>query len=253
MRVIRITMFGFILFAAVPVLQAQGWVLKTSEAVLEANIKAAGGADAWAEINTMRIDAAMEFESPMGGTRTGTFVEHIKLPGYSYRESTLDGPMGQQNSTLVTTPEKSWAASPMGRRDLPRNNWVTLAASKEEIALLADDAYRLATLETDIADTGPIYIVSVEREGKTYKRHYDQISLMLLAAERPAAQGGKEWVYYSDYREVDGLKVPHSLRSEGQLVVQRGGSSEEHTIEVKTTVEKVTFNVPVDDALFSEK
>ena len=101
MRVITLTVLGFVLLAAAPVLQAQDWVLKTAEAVLEANIKATGGADAWAKIKTMRIDGAVEFESPMGGTRTGSFVEHVKLPGYSHRESSIEGPMGQQTQTYI--------------------------------------------------------------------------------------------------------------------------------------------------------
>ncbi len=254
MRAFTIMMLGLMMLATAPVLQAQEWVLKTSKDVLEANIEATGGVEAWAGVKTMKIEANVEFDSPMGGTNKGTYIEHIKLPGYSHRESTITGAMGQQAQTLITTPEKSWAATAMGRRDIARRNWISLDAPKEEIALLADEAYKLAALETEIADTGPIYVVAVEHGGKTYKRHYDQISQMLLAAERPSAQGGKEWVYYSDYREVDGLKVPHSVRSEGRLMMQRGGGSpEEYTIEVRSTIEKIAFNVPVSDDLFSEK
>ena len=184
----------------------------------------------------------------------GKETKRIKLPGYSHRASNIDGPMGTQASIIVTTPEKAWYASPRGTRERPRIDWVTLASVKEEVALLAAAAYRLAALETEVADTGPVYVVTVEHDGNTYKRRYDQNSLMLLAAERPGERGGKEWVYYSDYREVDGLKVPHSLRSEGRLVMRSGGGNpEEHTIEIKSILDKVAFNVPVKDELFSEK
>ena len=60
-----------------------------------------------------------------------------------------------------------------------------------------------------------MYIVSVEHEGTTYLRHYDQISLMLLAAESPAP----EWL------TKQSLKVPHSWTVQGRIVMQRGGGS----------------------------
>ena len=255
MRTVMIMMVGLVLLSTAPALQAQAWALKTPEAVLEANVEATGGAEAWANVKTIRREGTLAFDSPMGGgTREGTFVEHIKLPGYSHRESSIDGPMGQQNSVRVTTPEKSWVASDQGRRDFPRPNWVTLASAKQELALLNDDAYQLTALKTDIGDKGPMYVVSVEYEGKTYLRHYDQISLMLLAAETPNAEGGKEWVLYGDYREVDGLKIPHTWTVQGLIVMQRGGGApEERTIEVKSTLEKIAFNAPVKDTLFSEE
>ena len=254
MRTVTITMFGLALLAAAPALQAQDWVLKTAAEVLEANVEATGGADAWKAIKTMRLEGTMEMDSPMGdGVRTGPFTVRVKLPGYSHREVTMESAMGEAKSTVVVTPEKSWAASSMGaRRTLPARDWMDLDAAKPELALLNDEAYTLAALATDIADTGPIYVVTVEHKGKTYKRHYDQISLMLLAAERPSVQGDREWVYYDDYREVEGLTVAHAWTSQGQIVMQQGGESTERTIEIRSTLEKVAFNVPVEDALFRE-
>ncbi len=255
MRTVTITLFGLALLGTAPVLQAQDWVLKTPEAVLEANVKATGGAEAWNKIKTLRLEGAMEMDSPMGGEAgKGSFVVHVKHPGYSHREMTMESPMGEMKSTVVVTPEKSWMESSMGgRRDLPERDWMDLDAAKEELAILENDAYALTNLETDIVDTGPIYMVTVEHNGKTYKRHYDQLSLMLLAAERPSSRGGKEWVYYGDYREVDGLKVPHTWTSQGRIVMQQGGGGpSERTIEIRSMLEKIAFNVPVKDALFSE-
>jgi hypothetical protein len=255
MRAVTIFLFCLALFGTAPALQAQEWALKTPKEVLEANIKATGGAEAWAKVKTMRLEGTMEMDSPMGGGKQqGPFVVHVKLPGYSHRELTMETPMGEVKSTMVLTPEKAWAASSTGmRRTLPARDWLDLDAANEELVLLGNDAYALTNLETDIADTGPIYVVTVEHDGKTYKRHYDQISLMLVAAERPSMQGGKEWIYYSEYREVEGLKVAHAWTSQGRVVIQQGGSGpSEHTIEIQNTLEKIAFNVPVEDALFSE-
>ena len=255
MRAVTTTLFCLALLATTSTLQAQNWTLKTAKEVLEANVEATGGADAWSTIKTIRLEGTMEMDSPMGGggTRKGPFIVHVKLPGYSHRESTMETQRGEMKSTLVMTPEKSWAESSMGgRRDLPDQDWMDLESAKQELALLNNDAYTLAGLETDIADTGPIYIVSVEHNGKMYKRHYDQISLMLLAAERPSLRGGKEWIHYGDYKDVDGLKVAHTWASQGRIVTQGGGGSTERTIEIRNTLEKIAFNVPVKDALFSE-
>ena len=50
------------------------------------------------------------------------------------------------------------------------------------------------------------------------------------------------------------MPLRYAVRSEGRLVMQRGGGSpEEHTIEVRSTIEKVAFNVPLKESLFSEK
>ena len=255
MRTVTITLFCLALLGTAPALQAQDWVLKTAEEVLEANVKATGGAEAWNKIKTLRLEGAMEMDSPMGdGTMKGSFVVQVKHPGYSHFESILDSPMGEMKSTIIVTPEKSWRDSSMGgRRDLPERDWMDLDAAKEELAILENDAYALTNLETDIIDTGPIYIVTLEHNGKTYKRHYDQISLMLLAAERPSSRGVKEWVHYGDYREVDGLKVPHMWTSQGRVRIQGGGGGpSDQTIEIRSTLEKIAFNVPVKDALFKE-
>ncbi len=255
MRVVTIMLFCLALLGTAPALQAQDWVLKTPEAVLEANVKATGGAEAWNKIKTVRREGALEVDLPMGDEPAkGSFVLNVKHPGYSHFESILDGPMGEMKSTIVVTPEKSWRDSSMGgRRDLPERDWMDLDAAKAELAILENDASTLTKLETEIADTGPIYIVTVEHNGKTYKRHYDQISLMLLAAERPSSRGGKEWVYYDDYREVDGLKVPHRWTSQARVRVQGGGSGgADQTIEIRNTLENIAFNVPVKDALFKE-
>jgi len=255
MRTVTITLFCLALLGTAPALQAQDWVLKTAEEVLEANVKATGGADAWNKIKTLRREGALEMDSPMGdGTMKGSFVMQVKHPGYSHFESILDSPMGEMKSTIVVTPEKSWRESSMrGRSDLPERDWMDLDVAKEELAILENDAYALTKLETEIADTGPIYIVTLEHNGKTYKRHYDQISLMLLAAERPSVRGVKEWVHYGDYREVEGLKVPHTWTSQARVRIQGGGSgSSDQTIEIRNTLEKIAFNVPVKDALFKE-
>ena len=255
MRTVTITLFCLALLGTAPALQAQDWVLKTPEEVLEANVKATGGTEAWNKIKTLRLEGAMEMDSPMGdGTMKGPFVVHLKHPGYSHREMTMETPMGEMKSTIVVTPEKSWRESSMGgRRDLPERDWMDLDAAKEELAILENDAYALTNLETDIVDTGPIYMVTLEHNGKTYQRHYDQTSLMLLAAERPSSRGAKEWIHYGDYREVDGLKVPHRWTSQGRVRVQGGGSGgSDQTIEIRNTLEKIAFNVPVKDALFKE-
>ena len=167
MRAVTTTLFCLALLATTSTLQAQNWTLKTAKEVLEANVEATGGTDAWNTIKTIRLEGTMEMDSPMGGggTQKGPFIVHVKLPGYSHRESTMETQMGEMKSTLVMTPEKSWAESSMGgRRDLPDQDWMDLESAKQELALLNNDAYTLAGLETDIADTGPIYIVSVEHK-----------------------------------------------------------------------------------------
>lgn len=242
------------LLAMAPALHAQDWALKTPEAVLEANIKATGGAAAWEAVKTLRLEGTMEMDSPMGGVRKGTFAVQVRLPGYSHRAVTMDSPMGEMTSTIITTPDAAWATSNRGgRRTLPDRDWIDLDAAKEELALLANDAYTLTALETEIGEAGPMYVVTVAHGGTTYRRHYDQISLMLLAAERPSVQGGKEWIYYDDYREVDGLTMAHGWTSQAHLVMQRGGgSAEEHTVETRSTLATVTVNPPVQVDLFKE-
>ena len=66
MRVVTITLFCLALLGTAPALQAQDWVLKTPEAVLEANVKATGGAEAWNKIKTVRREGALEVDFIQG-------------------------------------------------------------------------------------------------------------------------------------------------------------------------------------------
>lgn len=97
------------------------------------------------------------------------------------------------------------------------------------------------TIGKDTASPGEVHellMLEAPRNGRPRLFYFDaRTGLLLRAEERDAAgkiTGGNE---YGDYREVDGIKIPFTIHSLGNI-----------QIDIKLT--EVKQNVPVDDAVF---
>ena len=88
------------------------------------------------------------------------------------------------------------------------------------------------------------YVIEAKpTEGSVEKWYFDaQTGLLIrLDAERESPQGKMPTeTYLDDYKEVDGVKIPHTVRQTTPMF----------TINIKT--EEVKHNVPVDDAKFNK-
>jgi hypothetical protein len=92
-------------------------------------------------------------------------------------------------------------------------------------------------------DGKDVFHLKVTKKGGPPQDYYlDAATGLEQAVSVTVAPGGKNTTITTelgDYREVDGRMVPFSIR---QLV--------NGTVNASTTIDKVEFNVPADDALF---
>ena len=88
-----------------------------------------------------------------------------------------------------------------------------------------------------------VYVVEAPRNGNAKRWYFDAQSWLLVRVDSDAVSStGKSTtrVYYDDYTEVDGVKIPFTLRKE----------DEEESVAVKLT--EVKHNIPIEDAKFDK-
>lgn len=221
----------------------------TAREVLEANVEATGGSDAWKAIKSSTLKGTRVLDTPMG-ERKADFTTYNRYPGYSRTDEVIHSPMGEMEQVMVSTPEGRWTNAMGGTRELPARSWIVSESAKDELFLLSDDRVELGSLETEIDETGPVFVVSFTFEGESYKRKYNQFTLLLTAAEAPGNDGSKNWTSYDDYREIDGFHIPHAWNSVASITINRGGGESTSTITVVTKLESIAFNDTLSDDLF---
>lgn len=235
--------------------------LTTPEDVLEANIEATGGRGAWDRITTSRISGTQSVSSSMGSFDL-TWETVTKYPGYARTKSipTMDASFA---STTVVTPERSWFTSHTGEvKDFDTEYTLPFAGPLAEISILDNKDIRLVRLDTDDHEERPVYVVTIEVDGKALKRYYDQETHLLVAAQKPNMMNtSKDWVYYDDYREVEDVMIATSTFSKTKMQIvmesdddtpqdQLMNAPREEMMEMKTTLDKIEWNVELDESLF---
>ena len=221
----------------------------TARDVIEANLEATGGTEAWKAIKTITLGGTRMLDTPMG-KRKSVFTTYARYPGYNRTEELIDSPMGEMEQLIVSTPEGRWTKAMGGRREMPARDWISSQYAKDEVFLLSDDRVELAPLEKETDETGPVYVVSFTFEGEVYRRKYSQFTLFLTAAEAPDNSGVKNWSNFDDYRQIGGFHMPFLWGSVASITVNMNGEESSSTITVATTLESVIFNEEMSDDLF---
>jgi outer membrane lipoprotein-sorting protein len=220
----------------------------TSEQIVARNVEARGGLQAWRAVKTLKLSGEMD----AGGTSDAKlpFVLSLKRPHKSRLEITFAG----KNAIQVYDGTQGWKLRPYLNRDdvdpFTPAEARSAAASAELDGPLVDHVQKGARVE----------LAGKEKvEGKeTYK-----LKLTLKSGEQrflwvdaktflearisgePRKLDGRAhdvWIYYRDYRKVNGLKMPYVT----ETVVK--GVKASHKLTLKT----VTLNPPLDDALFAK-
>jgi zinc protease len=240
-----LTTFLFALMAVVPALAqnkpadkpAPAAALPTVEQIIEKSIQASGGKAAHEKLNSRW--AKGQFEAPAAGVG-GPFESYAKAPnkvktivkieGIGDFEQGYDGSVGYAND-----PQN-------GLREMTGSE---LAATKREADFYASlkmkEQYPKMTLrgKDKVGDREAYVIDAVPTEGGPEVFYFDAQSGLLLRtdAERETPQGKmKIQVYMEDYREVDGVKMPFTIRQDSDAL----------NFVIKFT--EIKHNVPIDDA-----
>lgn len=216
--------------------------------LISRNLKARGGEEKLRSLNSMRITGKVSvqgMELPM--------IVTAKRPNLMRQEMQI------QDKKVVTAfdGEKAWMINPMMGADAPQEvpgpqgeiardqadfdgPFIDYKTKGNAIELVKGEA---ADGSDKLADGTKVYKLKVTRKsGRSQTYYLDADSGIELRTTSQIDQGGQTFTIdteLADYRSVDGVMVPHSVRNlmNGQPMMTM-------------TVEKAEFNVPVEDSLF---
>ena len=234
--------------AAALLLSAIPSAAQTADELVAKNLAARGGEAKLRALNTMHIEGKVTLQGmdlPM--------TVNAKRPNMMRQEMQI------QDKKVVTAfdGQKAWMINPMMGADTPQEivgpqGEMTREQSDFDGPLM-DYKSKGTTIELvkgdapdgteKLADGKKVYKLKVTRKaGRVQYMYLDAESGIELKTTNTVEQGGQTFTVdtdLADYRAVDGVMVPHTVRNvvNGQPVMQM-------------TVQKVEFNVPIDDSLF---
>lgn len=225
------------------------WVsAQTVDELVAKNLQARGGEAKLKAITTMRLNGKVSvqgMELPM--------VVAAKRPNLMRQEMTI------QDKRIVTAFDgtTAWMINPMMGSDVPQE----IQGPQSELAKeqadfdgpLVDYKAKGNTIETvkgegpngtdKLADGTPVYKLKITRKtGRVQYYYLDAKTGIELKTTTEIDQGGNKMIVeqeLSDYRPIDGIQVPHAMRSfmNGQPVAS-------------IVIDKAEFNVPIEDTFF---
>ena len=212
----------------------------TAEEIVAKNIDAKGGAARLKSIDSVRIMAA----ATIRGTITPMVIE-LKRPNLRRQEATING----QKIVQSFDGTNGWMLNPsLGDRpiQLPAAQTAAMKKDAEFDSPLIDyqsKGVKVALVGKEDVDGRPSYHLKVTTpDGAARDYFLDAETNLEFRVDAPIVEGGAQTttsVAMSDYREVDGVKMPFSLKQSlnGQVVAD---------LRVST----IELNVPLEPSLF---
>jgi len=232
-----------LILLATAILLPIGSRAQTLDEVVARWVQAQGGMDKLKSVQTRRITMKLH-----AGSFEASIVEINKRPDKARQEFILQG-MAQVEAY---DGKSGWQLNPFeGRRDaelLSEDDMKGLVEQADIDGPLVDYAQKGHKAELvghdDVEGTDCYKIKLTLKNGDIRYIYLDTDSLMEIKQEsqtmiRGAMQEGE--TYFGDYEKVDGIYEPFAIEQ------GRKGDPE----RTKLTVEKVEFNVPVEDAVFA--
>ena len=243
-RIITVILFSLALSVAAFAQEAKpkpAEAMPTADQIIEKYVQALGGKAALEKINSRTTKGTLDIPA---ATLSGTMETYEKAPNKWISIANITG-FGVVQTAYDGT--KGWSDHPvLGLRDLAG---VELANTKLEAEF--HKAIKLKQLYPTIAvnskvkvgDKDAYLLEATPKEGTAEKWYFDAQTGLLIRTdgvqESPEGQMPVE-VYFEEYKEVDGVKVPVAMRISYPMFV----------INIKT--QEVKHNVPVDDAKFNK-
>jgi hypothetical protein len=243
MRLNRVV--GVLLVLSLVVLLQASVGAQNLDEILGKVLAARGGLAKMRSIHSERVSGKISF-----GDMTGPFVVEFKRPLKMHMQLTI------QNQTLVRVYDgqsKGWANNPFAGKANPE------AMSEDELKNIEEEAdmdgplvnYKIKANKVELVGKDKLNDKDVWRVKLTTKNGdvrfylFDANSFLLLKWEGKRKQDGQESPvesFFSDYREVGGLKFAYAIDS--------GSSATE--IAQKIRIEKTELNPNLSDAEFSK-
>lgn len=236
--------------AVVAVLAAPAQAQDLDE-VLNNYYEAIGGLEAWQSVQSMKMTGTRS----MGRGGDSPFTQIVKRPGKVRMEFTMQG----MTAVRAYDGETAWMSMPFRGTGEPR---VT-----ERAGTLTEDAdidgpligyeelgHQLELIGLDEADATPAYKLKLTMsDGQEVFYYLDAEYFVPIMVTRTGMSGmpgrgrgggpaSEVQIIISDYKEVDGLMIAHSIQT------RRVGSERPPQ---SVTIETIELNVEVDDSVFS--
>lgn len=215
--------------------------LPSVDEILDKYIKATGGKEANEKITSRMMKGT--FEMPAMGM-TGSIEAYTQAPN---KFANITDIAGFGKVQQVFDGKTAWEANPMtGLRELAG---VELAATKRESDFHGSLNYKknFSKLEVKgkekVGNSDAYVVIATPSEGKPEKHYFDVTSGLLVRADatRETAQGEMETeTYYEDYKDVDGVKVPMTMKI----------TNPQFSFVLKMT--EVKTNVKIEDSKFAK-
>jgi hypothetical protein len=216
--------------------------------VVERNVKARGGLEAWRAVNALKFTGEMD----AGGKADAKvpFALAMKRPHKSRLEITFAG----QNAIQAYDGERGWKIRPFLNRDdvepfTPAEarsaaSWAELDGPLVDYARKGTRVELSGTEQVEGKKTYKLELTS--KDGNQRTLWVDAVTFLdVKISGEPRKMDGRPHevaIFYRDYRTVDGLQVPHVL----ETVVK--GVKGSH----KMSIRAVSVNPPLEDALFAK-
>jgi hypothetical protein len=235
-RLVSIVVVGFV--AACAALTAQTPALPTVDQVLEKYLTAMGGQAAFDKITSRTAKATIEIPD-MGITGTMTMTEKapnkamvvVEIANMTVREGT-DGVVAWDENPQSGLREKAGLELAEYKRGSIFNIETKLKSAYPKMNVTGRDT---------VNGRPALVIDAIPEQGSPVKIFFDSETGLILkqSGSRETPEGPITFEsFYDDYRTIDGIKQPHTLRQ----VTSR------FTSVIRIT--EMKHNLPVDDALF---
>lgn len=211
----------------------------TAEQVVEDYLNAIGGRAKINGVNDMQSTSTMQLQGMSFGMKTfqkgrDKYAVEMTMNGQPMNKQLYDGVEGKQSSTGA---------------QIAYLEGEQLNDLKEQALFCKEAAYKTGGYKyvlkgLEVVEGSNAYVIEVERpDGKKITEYYDT-KTSLKVREVSTAKGADgaptvQTVDLMDYKEVNGVKLPHGMKVSGALPVP-----------FKVSVSEIKLNSGVDDAVF---
>ena len=211
--------------------------LPTVDAILEKYVAAIGGREAQKKITSRVIRARVDVPEVSFGGKLEVFA---KAPNKSLTIMDVE-PMGLIKQGFDG--RSGWNLSQTGLETANEIDRAALVDADFYRDIKLKELYtRIKVIEKVKEGFREVYVVEAVPAGGSAERFYFDVDSGLLVRRdltRRVSKGPvRSEIYFSDWRDVDGVKLPFRM------------TQSLPTMKFVTTIEEVKHNVPVDDAIF---
>jgi len=215
--------------------------LPSVDQIIEKYIEGMGGRAALEKITTGQMTGAFEIPAMGASGSIKGFAKApnkslaiIDVPGYGVIQQGFDGTVG-------------WAVDPMaGQREITGAELITTKRDSDfHPGLHYKELFKTLTIKGKerVGEKETFLVEATPAEGKAEKMYFDTKSGLLIRHdfERESPQGVAQIeVYFDDYKEVDGVKEPYTMR---RIMPQ---------FAMTIKIDEIKHNVEIDNARFAK-